>query len=277
MMDDGLEWQSWIDGVPAPREELTALAFAGYAHFTALQVRRRMVRGFDLHLQRLRSASLALFGQAMPDDLVAEQIARAIDSGPDNMSLVATMYPRTGEFTACIGVDDPHLLVRTGPPTDGPVGPLALDLVLHERWRPEIKHVGEAAKTFFLRRAVDRGFDDVAFIDSTGRLGEASIWNLAFWDGDTVIWPRANVLNGITMGIVRRQLAKLGIAQEERTVASDQLQHVTGAAVMNSWTPGLPVSQLGDHRFSRSDELARTLRRAYEREPEQRVGVAASA
>ena len=49
-MDDGLEWQSWIDGVPAPREELTTLAFAGYAHFTAL--RTVMVDGAEAILRR---------------------------------------------------------------------------------------------------------------------------------------------------------------------------------------------------------------------------------
>ena len=50
------------NGRSATAGELGPLAFAGYAHFTALQVRGGKVRGLDLHLQRLRSASLELFG-----------------------------------------------------------------------------------------------------------------------------------------------------------------------------------------------------------------------
>ncbi|MGY5137778.1 branched-chain amino acid aminotransferase, partial [Streptomyces nigrescens] len=48
------------NGVAATAEELAPLAFAGYAHFTALQVRDGRVRGLDLHLERLRSASLEM-------------------------------------------------------------------------------------------------------------------------------------------------------------------------------------------------------------------------
>ncbi|WP_344838216.1 aminotransferase class IV [Nonomuraea dietziae] len=46
-------------------------------------------------------------------------------------------------------------------------------------------------KTYFLRQAVAQGFDDAAFVDRQGRLSEATIWNLAFWDGAAVVWPEA--------------------------------------------------------------------------------------
>ena len=75
---------------------------------------------------------------------------------------------------------------------------------------PDIKHVGEVAKTHFLRRAIAQGFDDAAFVDRHGRISEGSIWNLAFWTGDAVVWPVAGMLGGVTMRIVRRQLARLG-------------------------------------------------------------------
>ncbi len=73
------------------------------------------------------------------------------------------------------------MLVRTGPPSSGPAGPLALTAVAYERVLPGVKHVGEVAKTYFLREAVGQGFDDAAFVDRRGRLVEATIWNLAFW------------------------------------------------------------------------------------------------
>lgn len=50
-----------------------------------------------------------------------------------------------------------------------------------------MKHIGEVAKTYLLRQAVAQGFDDAAFVDRRGRLSEATIWNLAFWDGAAVV------------------------------------------------------------------------------------------
>lgn len=55
-----------IDGQPATVADLMPLAFAGFAHFTAMQVRNGRVRGLDLHLERLRGASLALFDAHIP-------------------------------------------------------------------------------------------------------------------------------------------------------------------------------------------------------------------
>ncbi|MGO4756267.1 aminotransferase class IV family protein, partial [Streptomyces sp. 2MCAF27] len=194
------------NGRAATAEELAPLAFAGYAHFTAMQVREGRVRGLDLHLERLRTASVELFGRALPDDQVRSYLRAALEAGPADLSLTATVYSRAGEFTAAGAGAEPEVLVRTGPPSVGPAGPLALAAVEHERFLPAVKHVGEVAKTYFLRQAVAQGFDDAAFVDRRGRLSEATIWNLAFWDGDSVVWPQAEVLGGMTMSIVRRQL-----------------------------------------------------------------------
>ncbi|NEE18545.1 branched-chain amino acid aminotransferase, partial [Streptomyces sp. SID7499] len=46
-----------VNGRTATTDDLAPLAFAGHAHFTALQVTGGRVRGLDLHLERLRSAS----------------------------------------------------------------------------------------------------------------------------------------------------------------------------------------------------------------------------
>ena len=134
------------NGRPATTEDLAPLAFAGYAHFTAAQVRERRVRGLDLHLERLRTASVTLFGRALPDDTVRSYLRAAVEAGPADASLLATVYQPAGEFTAGegSGID---VLVRTGPPASGPEGPLALTAVEHERDLPAVKHVGEVAKT----------------------------------------------------------------------------------------------------------------------------------
>lgn len=254
-----------IDGASATIADLVPLTFAGFAHFTAMQVRNGKVRGLNLHLKRLRESSLELFGCAAPHEQIVAEIASVVAQAA-NTSLTITMFLRSGEFARA---EDrpPAMLIRTMPATDGPVGPLRLDMVHHERWRPHIKHVGEGAKTYFLHRAIERGFDDAAFVDSQGRLAEATIWNLAFWDGASVVWPKAVILRGVTMAILQRQLAAAGVPQREASVGLDAVAGLEGAVVMNSWTPGVAVSSIGDHHFDRSNALAEILHDAYGREP----------
>ncbi|MFG3441079.1 aminotransferase class IV family protein [Nonomuraea sp. NPDC047897] len=254
-------------GRAATAGELAPLAFAGYAHFTAMQVRGGRVRGLDLHLERLRFASEEMFGAALPDDRVRSHLRAAIEAGPDDLSLTATVYSTAGEFTVAGPEAELEVLVRTGPAASGPRGPLALAVVEHERELPAVKHVGEVAKTYYLRQAAAQGFDDAAFADRRGRLTEASIWNLAFWDGDAVVWPEGEMLGGTTMGIVRRQLDRLGIAQRVQEVTSADLPSLAGAVVMNSWTPGVAVHRIGSTPLPEAPAFLDALHRAYDAEP----------
>lgn len=266
-MTDKPRFRTELDGRAATAEDLSPLAFAGFAHFTAMQVRDGAVRGLDLHLARLKSASEEFFGKALPDDLVCDRLRTAIHAGPPALSLTATLFSRNGEFTRTGAENDPAILVRTAPAFDDPKQSLRLALVNHERPFPTIKHVGEASKTYFLRKAVEDGYDDAAFVDARGYLSEATIWNLAFWDGEAVVWPRAAFLAGITMSIIRRQLDALGIAQREQLIRPADLGDIKGAVVMNSLTPGIPVEALGPHPVPLAPSFVEMLHQAYEREP----------
>lgn len=261
------EFVAQLNGRTATAADLAPLAFAGFAHFTAMQVRGGRVRGLDLHLQRLRTASEELFGRAIPDDRLLAHLRTALQSGPSDVSLTATMYSRAGEFTSTGGGSEPDVLIRTAPASSGPKGPLSLAVFEHERMLPTIKHVGEIAKTYLMRKAVEQGFDDAAFADRRGRLSEASIWNLAFWDGESVIWPEAAMLTGTTMGIVRRQLHALGIPQRTREISLKDVPQLRGAVVMNSWTPGVPVRQIGSVEMPEATKFVALLHRAHEAEP----------
>jgi len=258
---------AWIDGATTTVQDLTPLAFAGYAHFSAMQVREGGVRGLDLHLERLRLASLRLFGRAKPDDEVRGHLRGAVQATGPDLSLTATVFEPVGEFTAASDAEGLRMLVRSAPPAAGPEGPLRLTAVEHERTLPTVKHVGEVAKTYYLRQAAADGYDDAAFVDRRGRLSEATIWNLAFWDGSAVVWPDAEMLTGITMAIVRRQLARLGVPQRTQEVTVADLGGLQGAVVMNSWTPGIAVHQVGPVAVLSAPEFVELLHRAYRNEP----------
>lgn len=251
------------NGRPATAEDLAPLAFAGHAHLTALQVRDGRVKGLDLHIERLSYASKEMYGTALPDEQVKALLQAAIEASPADVSLMAVVYSAAGEFTTT--EPDLQVLVRTSEPTDGPRGPLALAVFEHERPLPAVKHVGEVVKTHYAREAVKLGFDDAAFADRHGRLSEATIWNLAFWDGSAVVWPRAGYLTGITMQILRRQLDRLGVPQ--RFAEITDVSGLSGAVVMNSWTPGVPVNRIGDVPLPVAEDFVDLLHRAYDAEP----------
>jgi branched-subunit amino acid aminotransferase/4-amino-4-deoxychorismate lyase len=183
------------------------------------------------------------------------------------VSLSCFLSSRPGEFALAGDAVDLDLLIKITDEARPPTGPLSLDPVMHERHLPHVKHVGEVSKTLLLRRADARGFDDAVFTDRSGRLSEATIWNLAFWDGQSVIWPRADILPGVTMRIVARRLRELGVPQRTRAVHRDELGDHLAAAVMNSWTPGIPVARIGDRSLARGQELPRILHAAYAAEP----------
>ncbi|UXY15831.1 aminotransferase class IV family protein [Chitiniphilus purpureus] len=256
-----------LNGGPVGTADLAPLAFSGFAHFTAMQVRQRRVKGLDLHLTRLSNASIELFGRAPSDETVMRSLWRAIEDGPPNQSLTVTAFPPEGEFTVGSREVEPGLLVRTGPPSNGPKGPLRLGVVEHERHYPTIKHVGEGAKTYYLRKAVEQGFDDAAFVDRQGRLSEATIWNLAFWDGHAVVWPRAQMLPGTMMRMIQRQLDGLGIAQRHEDVGVADVAGFEGAVVMNSWTPGVAVTAIGPAGIPQAPAFMDLLHAAFEAEP----------
>ncbi|PHQ51781.1 branched-chain amino acid aminotransferase [Streptomyces cinnamoneus] len=255
------------NGRAATAEELAPLAFAGYAHFTAMQVRDGRVRGLDLHLERLRFASLEMFGRAVPDERVRAHLRTALEAGPGDVSLTATMYAPAHESVAAGAAVEPDVLVRTRPAASAPECPLALAAVEYERFLPAVKHVGEVAKVYTPRQAVGQGFDDAAFVDRRGRLSEASIWNLAFWDGEAVVWPEAEMLTGTMMGVVRRQLDRLGVPQRLQEVTLADLPALSGGVVMNSWSPGVAVKRIGSVALPQAPAFLELLHRAYEAEP----------
>ncbi|MCG7534355.1 aminotransferase class IV family protein [Pseudoalteromonas sp. OOF1S-7] len=263
--------QTVLNGRIIQESQMSRLAFAGFAHFTAMQVRDGMVKGMDLHLDRLRNASVALFGQARPDADILDSVRAAMAVSDKDASLTVTVHSTHGEFTPASMNGQPEILVRTGAPANGPTGPLKLLATEYSRPLPEIKHVGEISKTYYLHRAVEQGYEDAVFTDKKGYLSEGTIWNLAFWDGEAVIWPQAPKLQGTMMSMVQRQLRLLNIAQRTEPVTLASLPSLRGAVVMNSWTPGVAVAEISGHKLRESEPLRTLLHQAYQVEPARAI------
>lgn len=239
------KYLAFLNGELVDDIKMANLAFSGFAHFTALQVRDRKVRGLDLHLARLRAASIKLYGQALSDEVIMTQLRQALAGASKDVSVMITIYAPEGEFTAASMDSLPEILVRIAPPEDGPVGPLRVSTVGYERALAEVKHVGEIAKTYYLHEAVKQGYDDAVFINGQGHVSEGTIWNVAFWDGEAVVWAKASLLQGTMMSMLQRQLETMGVPQRYEEMTLDKVMAMQGMAVMNSWRAGIAVSEIG--------------------------------
>jgi branched-subunit amino acid aminotransferase/4-amino-4-deoxychorismate lyase len=130
----------------------------------------------------------------------------------------------------------PHVLVTTRAAPSGRASALRLTCVRYQRDLAEVKHVGLFSTVYHRRVAQLAGSDDVLFLDDTGRVVEGATWNIGFFDGQQVVWPRSACLPGVTMRLLKQALLDSGVPWVEApvdlyAVAGMQAAFVTNAAV----------------------------------------------
>lgn len=256
-----------INGCPPTVEDLHVLASRNYGHFTSMQVRDGAVRGWELHMQRVRESSLELFGKSVDAERVRELVAHALREAASAVSVrinVFSVLARPGETV------DPDVMVTVSPPvSDVPASPWRVRSTQYERDSPHIKHVGTFGLAQQRRFANAAGFDDVLFVDRTGNVTEGSIWNIGFWDGEQVVWPQGGMLSGITMQLVVAGLERIGAPSVTRPVTIDEIGSFRAAFATYSWCPAQPVGSVDDTTFAADSSLDELLATSWNRmEPE---------
>ncbi|MFJ8856898.1 aminotransferase class IV [Streptomyces sp. NPDC102451] len=253
-----------FDGRPATADDLRIPAFAGFGHFTAMQVRDRTVRGLALHLDRLDSANRELFGLPLAGERVRELIGHALDgAGARDASVRVHGYlpPGSTETVAVVTVREPV------EPDDAP---RSLMSVPYARAVPHIKRPGEFSQSYYGQQARRAGFDEALLTSPGGMVTEGSITNIGFLDGDSVVWPDAPALTGITMALLESGLARTGRPSVRRGVTLDGLGAYGAAFVTNS--QGIaPVHRIDDTVFAVDEDLMKLLGQVYEDVPRDSV------
>ncbi|MET9556710.1 aminotransferase class IV [Streptomyces sp. NPDC006645] len=239
-----------VNGEPATEAALRVPALSGYGHFTAMQVRDGRVRGRDLHLARLDSATRELFGAGLDGERVRELVRHALGDVPDASVRVYVHWPD--------GEKDARVMVTVRPPQTKPVRPHGLMSVPYVRPVPHIKHLGGFGQTHFLRAAERAGFDEALLTAPGGLVVEGAITNIAFWDGTSVVWPEAPSLLGITMALLEPRLPSV-----RRAVTLADLPSYTSAFLTNS-QGFAPVDRIDEVRFTVDTELMGTVAAAFE-------------
>jgi branched-subunit amino acid aminotransferase/4-amino-4-deoxychorismate lyase len=259
----------FIDGAPATFEDLTHPALVTYGAYTSFAVRDGAVRGLDLHLARLETAAVELFGEAVGEEALRAFMRAALGDR-------ATAFLRVSLFSPNIGHRHPSFVGRPRvmvgvfdmpPPLDG--GRRVLP-VQHRRETPHLKHASTMGLIRARREADGAGFDDALLVDGELIL-EGSIWNLGLVRGSEVTWPEGPRLAGVTERLIDAGLAGQGLTSRRTEVRLDDLDGYNIAFLCNAATPAASITRIGDRSFAADDAMIARLEAAWAATAPQKI------
>lgn len=242
---------------PAP-EDLHRLAVAPYGHFTSMQVRGGRVPGMALHMARLDDGNERFFGHRgdVEDELRLRGLIRhALGPARDASVRVTLMASEADRPDVLVSVSDPA--------ADTPRPALRVRTRVYEREWPAQKHASTMGLRYAQRRARAAGYDDALFAGRDGLVREGSMWNVAFWDGEQVVWPQAPMLKGVTMVLLQVAMTMAGIPWTLRPVRRAELPDLLAAAAVNSRCPAQPIAGIDQVGYAEQDRLTEVLRSAW--------------
>lgn len=244
-----------LNGISADLDALRALALANYGHFTSMQAVDGAVRGLDLHLDRLQRATAELFGTGLPRERVRGWMRQAVAATRGAVSLRVTVYSRAFRRDRPADAAPVDVLVATAPVRAPAATPLRVRSARYQREAPHIKHVGTFGLFHQRRLAQLAGFDDALFVDATGAVSEGTVWNVGFFDGNTVVWPDAPALDGVSMQLLREGMRRDGVPMAVRRVELDRLDAFRSAFFTNTACAVMPIASIDGRAFARDAGL----------------------
>jgi branched-subunit amino acid aminotransferase/4-amino-4-deoxychorismate lyase len=257
-----------LNGLPAQADDLRLLVANNYGHFTAMRVERGAVRGLDLHLDRLTSATRELFASELDRVRVREWLREAVAGETQPLSVRINVFSRQFDRAHPAAPATPDVLISVlETPPSHPPAPLRLKSFRYGRELPHVKHVGTFPLFHFRALAQRAGFDDALFVGEDGRIAEASIWNIGFHDGERIVWPQAPQLDGISQQLLQAGCERLGVGQVTLAVQLDEILALRAAFLTNAASVAQPVTRIDGHDFAVDRALLDTLQRCYESNP----------
>jgi branched-subunit amino acid aminotransferase/4-amino-4-deoxychorismate lyase len=238
-----------INGHAADEAARSLLDYEGWGHFTAMQVRGGRTRGLGLHLTRLAAAQREIYGRALDGEEVRARIRHALAGQADASVRVYGYWA--------------GLIVTVRVPQDMPQRPHSMTAVQFQRPLARLKHVGSWGQGRFREVALASGFDESLLVDETGRISEGTITNVGFWRRGTLVWPDAPKLDGITMLVLRQQLAAASVPQAEAQVRVEDLPGYDGMILCNArgWAT---VGRVDEVKIPRDEVMIGTIGSAFD-------------
>ncbi len=235
-----------LNGTGVDESAWRSLALTNYGHFTSLLVRDGAVQGLDLHLKRLADATRELFGTALDLEHTQAWMREAIIDGDEWQSMRVTIFSRAFDRERPADPCGADVLIATtsAEPVDTPA--ISVATARYQRDVPHIKHVGTFGLLQQKLLAQRRGYDDVLFIDGNGLVSEGSIWNIGFFDDNGVVWPEAEMLNGVSQRLLQCGLSESGFPSTRRRIRCSDLANFRGAFFTNSRRAVVPVERIDE-------------------------------
>lgn len=228
---DMLSGMAILDGNPVTADELLPLALTNTGHFTSMRVSDDgSIRGLELHMERLARDCKTVWGADLDTERVRDYVRQGLDGQSGPCVARVTVYDPVVEMGHPADANEPHILVSVRGAGALPPTPLSAMSVPYERDLPEVKHVGLFGSLRARRTAQLAGFEDALFVGRDGLVSEGGTWNVGFIDQeDTVVWPQAPVLPGVTMALLQ-QHAEHRVA----TVTLEQAKSMSAAFATNT-------------------------------------------
>jgi len=250
-----------LNGSPVSTEALQTLALVNYGHFTSIRVEAGKVRGLSLHMERLTRDCRAMFDAEIEQDQVRKFIRQAVSENPaEVLNVRVTVFDPNLDLGNPGQHAEPHFLVTCRAASPSPMMPsIALQTASYLRETPSVKHIGLCGTIGLRRQAQLAGFDDVLFTEADGRVSEGATWNIGFFDGEQVVWPEAEVLNGVTMQLVRQAHPDFVV----RPVEAADLPGMQAAFATNVSIGVRAISAIDEMHFDANHAAISTLRNEY--------------
>nr|WP_303706055.1 aminotransferase class IV [Brevundimonas naejangsanensis] len=260
----------WIDGRPAGLEDLGHQALINYGALTSFVVEQGGVRGLDLHLDRLNRSALELFGEAVAEERLRDQMRAAL-GGRTEAWLRVSLFSRDLSLRQPDWIGAPQVMISVSPPPSPLADGVRLQSQTYAREAPHLKHVAAMGLLGARRMARLAGYDDALFTDVEGRICEGSLWNIGFIQGDTVVWPDAPMLDGVTQTMIREALDRAGSPQRTEKVRLSDLPRFDGAFACNSATPAARIAAIDGHVFGDAAGAVQQLNGLWRSQPRQKI------
>ena len=260
-----------INGKPAVVADLRRLAATNYGHFTAMRVVDGKVRGLQFHLDRLKRSTLELFGSELDVAFVRECLRHAIADGVGTLSVRVSIFSLAYDRerpAASVGAD---VLVMVNAATSVSDAPLRVKSFRYERESPHMKHVGTFPLFQHRRLAQQAGDDDALFVDRNGCVSEGSVWNVGFFDGDSVVWPDARQLEGVSKQVLQAGMAQRGVRSRTQSIPLQAVGDYRAAFFTNSSQPVRAIARIDNIQFAIDAEFLATLAACYDSVPDERI------
>ncbi len=230
--------------VPA-ETDLVTLGLVNFGHFTSMRVDEGHIRGLSLHLDRLADNCAQVFNAPLDREQALALIRQAVTDDGRTLSgsytIRVTVYD-PGLDMGHPGLDaTPQILVTTRPAATEQLPPLTVAVAEYQREVPEVKHIGLFSTMYYRRQAQRAGFADVVFVGADGLVSEGATWNIGFINAEgQVVWPKANVLDGVTMRLLQEHDDHI-----VAPVSRDELRSMTAAFATNTSVGVRPISRIG--------------------------------